>query len=187
MLGAGAAGLMCAAVAGQRGRSVLLLEQARHPGREDPHFRRRALQFYQPAHEPGEFSVGQSALLPLGAERLHPARLHCAGRELRHRLSREDARAIVLRRLVAADRRHAAGGVPQGACATAFGCAHLRGLEERRRLCRGHRSGRVSRPIAGGRNRRSVDSENGIKRVRIQDCRAIRPEDRAAAGRRWCR
>jgi predicted Rossmann fold flavoprotein len=32
ILGAGAAGLMCAAVAGQRGRKVLLLEQSRHPG-----------------------------------------------------------------------------------------------------------------------------------------------------------
>src|ERR1700730_8433304 len=32
MLGAGAAGLMCAGVAGQRGRSVLVLEQARQPG-----------------------------------------------------------------------------------------------------------------------------------------------------------
>jgi predicted Rossmann fold flavoprotein len=32
ILGAGAAGLMCAAVAGQRGLSVLLLEQARNPG-----------------------------------------------------------------------------------------------------------------------------------------------------------
>jgi hypothetical protein len=32
ILGAGAAGLMCAGIAGQRGRSVLLLEQARHPG-----------------------------------------------------------------------------------------------------------------------------------------------------------
>jgi predicted Rossmann fold flavoprotein len=32
ILGAGAAGLMCAAVAGQRGRQALLLEQARHPG-----------------------------------------------------------------------------------------------------------------------------------------------------------
>src|SRR5450755_4120197 len=31
ILGAGAAGLMCAAVAGGRGRSVVLLEQARHP------------------------------------------------------------------------------------------------------------------------------------------------------------
>jgi predicted Rossmann fold flavoprotein len=32
ILGAGAAGLMCAAIAGGRGRSVLVLEQARHPG-----------------------------------------------------------------------------------------------------------------------------------------------------------
>ncbi|MDP3692067.1 NAD(P)/FAD-dependent oxidoreductase, partial [Bradyrhizobium sp.] len=32
ILGAGAAGLMCAGVAGQRGRSVLVLEQARQPG-----------------------------------------------------------------------------------------------------------------------------------------------------------
>lgn len=32
ILGAGAAGLMCAGVAGQRGRSVLVLEQAQHPG-----------------------------------------------------------------------------------------------------------------------------------------------------------
>jgi predicted Rossmann fold flavoprotein len=32
ILGAGAAGLMCAGVAGQRGRSVLVLEQARRPG-----------------------------------------------------------------------------------------------------------------------------------------------------------
>jgi hypothetical protein len=32
ILGAGAAGLMCAGVAGRRGRSVLVLEQARHPG-----------------------------------------------------------------------------------------------------------------------------------------------------------
>jgi predicted Rossmann fold flavoprotein len=31
ILGAGAAGLMCAGIAGRRGRSVLLLEQARHP------------------------------------------------------------------------------------------------------------------------------------------------------------
>ena len=31
ILGAGAAGLMCAAVAGRRGRNVLLLEQSRQP------------------------------------------------------------------------------------------------------------------------------------------------------------
>ena len=181
ILGAGAAGLMCAGVAGQRGHQVLLLEQSRAPGREDPYLRRRAMQFHQSAHQPGEFSVGQSAVLHFGAERLYPARFHRAGRELRYRLAREDARATVLRRLVAANHRHAAGGMPQGARATAPGCAYLRGLEGRRRLCRCHGSGRVSLPLAGGRHRRSLDSQNGIERLRIQNRRAIRSQDRAAA------
>lgn len=74
VLGAGAAGLMCAAVAGQRGRRVLLLEHNAQPGRkilisgggrcnftnihcapqnfisENPHFAKSALARYQPRH-----------------------------------------------------------------------------------------------------------------------------------------
>jgi predicted Rossmann fold flavoprotein len=74
ILGAGAAGLMCAAVAGQRGRRVLLLEHNVQPGRkilisgggrsnftnihctpqnfisENPHFSKSALALYQPPH-----------------------------------------------------------------------------------------------------------------------------------------
>jgi predicted flavoprotein YhiN len=74
VLGAGAAGLMCAAVAGQRGRRVLLLEHNGQPGRkilisgggrcnftnlhcgpqnflsENPHFAKSALALYQPQH-----------------------------------------------------------------------------------------------------------------------------------------
>jgi len=74
VLGAGAAGLMCAAVAGQRGRRVLLLEHNAQPGRkilisgggrcnftnihcgpgnfisENPHFAKSALAVYRPAH-----------------------------------------------------------------------------------------------------------------------------------------
>jgi hypothetical protein len=74
VIGAGAAGLMCAAVAGQRGRRVLLLEQNGQPGRkilisgggrcnftnlhcgpddflsENPHFAKSALAGYQPRH-----------------------------------------------------------------------------------------------------------------------------------------
>jgi predicted Rossmann fold flavoprotein len=73
VLGAGAAGLMCAAQAGQRGRSVLLLDHAPEPGRKilisgggrcnftnlgavperylsaNPHFARSALSRYTPA------------------------------------------------------------------------------------------------------------------------------------------
>jgi predicted flavoprotein YhiN len=74
VLGAGAAGLMCAATAGQRGRRVVLLEHNGQPGRkilisgggrcnftnlhcgpgnfisENPHFAKSALAFYQPRH-----------------------------------------------------------------------------------------------------------------------------------------
>lgn len=74
ILGAGAAGLMCAAVAGQRNRRVLLLEHNPQPGRkilisgggrcnftnihctpqnffsENPHFAKSALALYQPQH-----------------------------------------------------------------------------------------------------------------------------------------
>jgi len=74
VLGAGAAGMMCAAVAGQRGRRVLLLEHNAQPGRKilisgggrcnftnihcapdrflsaNPHFAKSALALYQPQH-----------------------------------------------------------------------------------------------------------------------------------------
>ncbi len=74
VLGAGAAGLMCAAVAGQRGRRVALLEHNGQPGRkilisgggrcnftnlhcgpgnflsENPHFAKSALSLYEPGH-----------------------------------------------------------------------------------------------------------------------------------------
>jgi hypothetical protein len=74
VLGAGAAGLMCAAVAGQRGRRVAVLERNPQPGRkilisgggrcnftnlhcgpanflsENPHFVKSALALYQPGH-----------------------------------------------------------------------------------------------------------------------------------------
>lgn len=74
VLGAGAAGLMCAAVAGQRGRRVALLEHNGQPGRKilisgggrcnftnlhcgpenfqsgNPHFAKSALALYQPHH-----------------------------------------------------------------------------------------------------------------------------------------
>src|SRR5579859_1701704 len=74
VLGGGAAGLMCAAIAGQRHRRVLLLEHNAQPGRkilisgggrcnftnihctplnfisENPHFAKSALALYQPRH-----------------------------------------------------------------------------------------------------------------------------------------
>ena len=50
VIGAGAAGMMCAAQAGQRGRRVLLIEHYHRARREDPHLRRRPLQLHQSSH-----------------------------------------------------------------------------------------------------------------------------------------
>ena len=108
VIGAGAAGLMCAIEAGKRGRSVLVLERNDRVGRRDPHFRRRALQLHQPLRLAGAVHLGQPELLPLRPRPLHAGRLHRAGRAARHRLSREEARPAVLRRQRPPDRRHAA-------------------------------------------------------------------------------
>ena len=48
VIGAGAAGMMCAIEAGKRGRRVALLEHNERVGQEDRHLRRRPLQLHQP-------------------------------------------------------------------------------------------------------------------------------------------
>ena len=73
ILGAGAAGLMCAAIAGQRGRRVLLLDHADAAGQEDPDFGRRAVQFHQSPHRARPLSLGQPAFRQIGARPLHAA------------------------------------------------------------------------------------------------------------------
>ena len=54
VVGAGAAGMMCAIEAGKRGRRVLVVDHVRRR-REDPHFRRRPLQFHQYPLTPANF------------------------------------------------------------------------------------------------------------------------------------
>ena len=50
ILGAGAAGLMCAIEAGRRGRSVIILDHASKDWTKDPCLRRRQMQFYESEH-----------------------------------------------------------------------------------------------------------------------------------------
>ena len=57
VIGAGAAGMMCAAQAGQRGRRVLLIEHYRRARREDPHLGRRPLQLHERPRRPGELPL----------------------------------------------------------------------------------------------------------------------------------
>ena len=64
VIGAGARRDDVRGEAGQRGRSVLVVDHARQAGREDPHLRRRALQLHQPQRIAGELHL---AAIPASA------------------------------------------------------------------------------------------------------------------------
>ncbi len=72
VLGAGAAGLMCALTAGQRGAQGPAARPCRQGRRQDSDLRRRALQFHQSALRAGSVSLRQSGFLQVGARPLHP-------------------------------------------------------------------------------------------------------------------
>ena len=73
ILGAGAAGLMCAVEAGKRGRRVAVLERA-EKSKEDSDFRRRALQLHEYSLHAREFHFGESAFCEI-----RPGAIHAAG------------------------------------------------------------------------------------------------------------
>jgi len=60
---------MCAAVAGERGRRVLLLETQCAAGTEDPDLWWRAVQFYESALRATEFHLGKQTFCQIGGWR----------------------------------------------------------------------------------------------------------------------
>ena len=117
ILGAGAAGLMCAIEAGKRGRRVAVLEHADRPGKKILISGGGRCNFTNLYCHAGKLSLGQSAFRQVGAGALHARRLHCAGREAPHRVSREDAGPALLRPIFARDSRHARSRMPRRRCA----------------------------------------------------------------------
>ena len=182
ILGAGAAGLMCAGVAGQRGRSVLLLEQARHPaekirisggGRcnftnlhtspanflsDNPRFCTSALSGYTQR----DF-IALVESYGIACHEKTRGQLFCDGssRQIVDMLLAECRKARAQLRLGV---RISAVSKSEGGFVVVTDQGEFR--------CR-------SLVVATGG---PVDSQNGIKRFRLQDRRAIRSEDRAAAG-----
>ena len=65
IIGGGAAGLMCARVAGRRGRSVLILDHAKRPAEKIRISGGGALQLHQHAFLAGGLSVKQQAFLQI--------------------------------------------------------------------------------------------------------------------------
>ncbi len=175
ILGAGAAGMMCAAHAGP---GALVIDHAEEPGREDPHLGRRALQFHQSRHWPGEFPVGQPAFRQVGAGALHAVGFHRPDRAARHRLAREDPGAALLRRLGPAGDRDAArrdgggGGGAVGADASRRSAQAARRIRPGAGARGGTAGGELPQPGAG--DGRPVDPEDGGDRARLRDRPAVR-------------
>ena len=122
ILGAGAAGMMCAAVAGQRGRRVLLVDHADAPGKKILISGGGRCNFTNIHTAPDRYLSANPHFAKSALRRYTPRGLPRPGRAPPHRLARKDARPAVLRRLGAADRRNAAGRMRQGRrCDVALG------------------------------------------------------------------
>ena len=109
VLGAGAAGLFCAGIAGQRGLRVLLLDHAAKVGEKIRISGGGRCNFTNRDCGAGQFLSENPAFCRSALARYTPRRLHRAGAPPRHRLPREAPRPAVLRRLGRTDHRHAAG------------------------------------------------------------------------------
>ena len=177
ILGAGAAGLMCALEAGRRGRRVLLLEHAERTGKkilisgggrcnftnlhyraenflsENPHFAKSALARFTPADI--------IAMVERHGIRYHEktlGQLFCdrSAQDIVTMLERECAEARVT--LVTGTRIFPL-------CATADSASTLRRL-------------RFEADARRRRHRRPVDSKDGRNRLRLQPRRTVRPSHR---------
>ena len=162
ILGAGAAGLMCAAVAGGRGHQALLLEQARHPGEKIR------------ISGGGRCNFTNLHTAPANFLSANPRFCHSAlsGYTQRDFMALVESHGIAYHektrgQLFCDGSSQQIIDMLQGPGAVAPRRARLRDLRRRKRFCRWVRSRRVSRAIAGGGNRRSFHSEDGIERVRV--------------------
>ena len=133
---------MCAAQAGYRGRSVLVLDNAKKPGRKILISGGGRCNFTN--HQAGPTPSSANPTSAVGAGALHPAGLHRSGGPARAALSREDARPAVLRRERQGDRRHPADRVRLGRRDPAVPDRDPHRQQDRRGLHADHQSGDVS-------------------------------------------
>ena len=181
VLGAGAAGLMCAIRAGQRGRRVLLLDHAEKVGKKILISGGGRCNFTNRDSAARGVPLGQPAFLQVGAGALHAARLHRPGRQAPHRLAREDAGPAVLRRLGAADRGDAAGRMRGGRRRCAGRRIASPSIEKADRFAVRTDKGDFERRRRRAGDRRPVDPQDGRDRLRARHRAPLRPQDHADA------
>jgi hypothetical protein len=154
---------------------------------EDPDVGRRALQLHQHRHHAGQLPVRQPAFLQERAGALHAGAISSRWSSARHRLAREGTRAAVLRRVLQADRAHAAGRMRRRpACASRPLHDRVGAAGERRRLPPAHRAGSLHAEslvvASGGLSIPSLGAPTSAT-----SCARLRPRRAAAARRAWCR
>jgi hypothetical protein len=109
IVGAGAAGLFCAGVAGKLGLKVLVLDHSEKVAEKIRISGGGRCNFTNTRHQPRQLFQRQPALLPLGPGALHPARLCGPAAKAQNSLPRKTQGPAVLRPLGARHHRHAAG------------------------------------------------------------------------------
>ncbi len=158
---------------------------------ENPHLRRRPLQFHQPPRRAGELPLRAAGFLPFRPGALPAGGFHRARRTPRHRLPRKKARPAFLRRVVRA--RSSRCSPPSARDAGVR-------IETGARRARGRRGGRIGVfqiRLDGGRMLRArslvvacgrlVLAEARRQRPRVPAGAAVRAANRRRRGRGWCR
>ena len=129
VIGAGAAGLMCAIEAGRKGRRVRVIDHAERPAEKIRISGGGRCNFTNLHASPKQFLSNNPHF---GAEARHATRFHCAERGAGKCLPRENARPVVLRWVGEGDHRHAgrrseSGGWGAGTqCRTGSDCEDKR-------------------------------------------------------------
>ena len=182
VLGAGAAGMMCAAVAGQRACAWSWWTTPSAWPRKSA-FPAGPLQFHQSRRRPRQLPVREPALLPFGAGGLYAAGFPGAAQAPSRVLAREASRPAVLRRFQRIHHRAAARRVRRRPGGLAHGLFGGRDRPRRAGLRAAHQPGPHPCGQAGRGHRRHGDPAAGRHRFRPEDRAPVRPENRRATAR----
>ena len=190
VIGAGAAGMMCAAQAGQRGRRVLLIEHYHVLGEKIRISGGGRCNFTNIDAGPANYPFAESGFLPLGARALHTARFHCVwSNATASPITRRSWASCSATRPARDIIRHAEGGMRRAAASTWWmPCAVDAVSREARSLRRRH-----ARRAACAPRRWSIATGGltvpkiGATPFGVSDRRTVRAARRARRGRRSCR
>ncbi len=153
IIGAGAAGLMCAIAAGQRGRRVLVVDHANKVGKKILMSGGGRCNFTNMGATPANYLSANPHFAKSALARYTPWDFIALVEKHRIAVPREGTWPAVLRRLVEADRAHAAGRMRRGRRHSGGELWRAAGAQDTGGFQRAHRARRGACRVAGGRHR----------------------------------